>query len=51
MLGGIPESVGDVSDPNGRAWKPDVKIVRAAIAFAMKKGRWLMKGEEKPRMW
>ncbi|KAJ5982343.1 endonuclease/exonuclease/phosphatase [Penicillium sp. IBT 35674x] len=36
MLGGKSESVGDVSEPDGRAWKPNIKIVRAAIAFAIK---------------
>lgn len=36
MLGGKPEIVGDASEPNGRTWKPDVRIVRAVIAFAMK---------------
>jgi hypothetical protein len=39
MLGGKPEIVGDASEPNGKAWKPDVKIVRAVIAFAMETGR------------
>ncbi|KAJ5215587.1 uncharacterized protein N7498_001994 [Penicillium cinerascens] len=40
MLGGKPATVGDASEPSGRAWKPDVKIVRAVIAFAMETG-WL----------
>ncbi|KAJ6114302.1 endonuclease/exonuclease/phosphatase, partial [Penicillium sp. IBT 16267x] len=41
---GKPESVGDASEPDGRAWKPDVKIVRAVIAFAMKTGRLAPEG-------
>ena len=44
MLGGKPECVGDASEPNGRAWKPDVKIVRAVIAFAIKTGRLAPEG-------
>ena len=40
MLGGKPGIIGDASEPNGRAWKPDVKIVRAVIAVAMEMG-WL----------
>ena len=44
MLGGKPEIVGDASESNGRAWKPDVKIVRAVIAFAMEKGRLAPEG-------
>jgi hypothetical protein len=46
MLGGKPESVGDASEPDGRAWKPDVKIVRAVIAFAMKTGRLTLERRE-----
>jgi hypothetical protein len=41
MLGGKPEIVGDTSELNGRAWKPDVKIVRAVIAFTMEIGRFI----------
>ena len=44
MLGGKPGIVGDASEPNGRAWKPDVKIVRAVIAFAMETGRLAPEG-------
>jgi hypothetical protein len=44
MLGGKPEIVGDASEPNGGAWKPDVKIVRAVIAFAMETGRLAPEG-------
>lgn len=29
MLGGKPETVGVASESNGRAWKPDIKVVRA----------------------
>ena len=39
MLGGKAESFGDASALNGRAWKFDVKTVRAVIAFAMETGR------------
>ncbi|KAJ5413877.1 hypothetical protein N7509_000504 [Penicillium cosmopolitanum] len=39
MLGGKAKIVGDVSEPNERAWKPDVKLVRVVIAFAMETGR------------
>lgn len=28
MVGGKPEIAGDASELNGRAWKPDLKIVR-----------------------
>lgn len=35
MLDGKLESVDGTNEPNGRAWKPDTKIVRAVIAFAM----------------
>jgi hypothetical protein len=44
MLGGKPEMALDTSELNGRAWKPDVKIVRAVIAFAMKTGRLAPEG-------
>ncbi|KAJ5981918.1 endonuclease/exonuclease/phosphatase [Penicillium sp. IBT 35674x] len=44
MLGGKPESVGNVSEPDDRAWKPNIKIVRAAIAFAIKMGRLAPEG-------
>lgn len=44
MLGGKPECVGDASGPDGRAWKPDVKIVRAVIEFATKTGRLAPEG-------
>jgi hypothetical protein len=44
MLGGKPEIVGDASEQNGRAWKPDVKIVRAVIGFAMETGRLAPEG-------
>ncbi|KAJ5288337.1 hypothetical protein N7508_011112 [Penicillium antarcticum] len=44
MLGGKPEIVGDASEPNDRAWKPDVRIVRAVIAFAMETGRLAPEG-------
>jgi hypothetical protein len=40
MLGGKPESVGNASEPDDRAWKPDVKVVRTVIRVAMKTG-WL----------
>lgn len=39
ILGGKPESVSAASESNGRTWKPDIKIVRAVIAFAMATGR------------
>lgn len=35
MLGRKPESVDGTKELNGRAWKPDIKTVRAIIAFAM----------------
>jgi hypothetical protein len=35
MLGGKPESIDGTSELDGRAWKPDIKIVRAVIGFAM----------------
>jgi hypothetical protein len=44
MLGDKPAIVGDASEPSGRAWKPDVKIVRAVIAFAMDTGRLAPEG-------
>ncbi|KAJ5117672.1 hypothetical protein N7448_011304 [Penicillium atrosanguineum] len=44
MLGGKAESLGDVSASNGKAWKVDVKIVRAVIAFAMETGRLAPEG-------
>ncbi|KAJ5209427.1 endonuclease/exonuclease/phosphatase [Penicillium cf. viridicatum] len=44
MLGGKPETTEDTSELNERAWKPDVKIVRAVIAFAMKTGRLAPEG-------
>ena len=47
MLGGKPEIAGDASESNGRAWKPDVKIVRAVIAFAMETGRLAPEGWNK----
>lgn len=47
-----PEMAGDASEPNGRAWKPDAKIVRAVIAVAMETGRlvpesWKRRDESK----
>jgi hypothetical protein len=40
MLEGKPEISGDPSEPNdGKVWKPDVKIVRAVIAFAIETRR------------
>ena len=44
MLGGKPEIAGDASESNGRAWKPEVKMVRAVIAFAMETGRLAPEG-------
>jgi hypothetical protein len=44
MLGGKAESVDGASEPNGRAWKPDIKIVRAVIAFAMETQRLVVEG-------
>ena len=44
MLGGKPAMVGDASERSGRAWKPDVKIVRAVIAFAMETERLAPEG-------
>jgi hypothetical protein len=44
MLGGKAESVDGTSEPNGRAWKPDIKIVKAVIAFAMATQRLLFEG-------
>ncbi|KAJ5300187.1 hypothetical protein N7508_007430 [Penicillium antarcticum] len=39
MLGGKPGTVEDASEPSGRTWKPDIKIVKTVIAFAMETGR------------
>lgn len=39
MLGGKAENADGTSEPNGRAWKPDIKIVKALIAFAMETRR------------
>jgi hypothetical protein len=44
MLGGKAESIDGTSEPNGRAWKPDIKIVKAVIAFAMATQRLLVEG-------
>ncbi|KAJ5094907.1 endonuclease/exonuclease/phosphatase [Penicillium argentinense] len=44
MLGGKPEIGGDSCVANGRAWKPDIKIVRAAIAFAVETRRLAPEG-------
>lgn len=44
MLGGKAESVDGTSEPNGRAWEPDIKIVKAVIAFAMETQRWVVEG-------
>ena len=35
ILGGRPGEVSETSESNGRAWKPDIKVFRAVIAFAM----------------
>ena len=45
MLGGKPEIIGDASKPKGRPWKPDVKIVRAFIVFAIETER-LVRGKK-----
>ncbi|KAJ5283460.1 hypothetical protein N7505_001440 [Penicillium chrysogenum] len=37
-------AVDGTSEPNGRAWKPDIKIVKAVIAFAMATQRLLVEG-------
>jgi hypothetical protein len=39
MLGGKPDSIDRANEPNTRAWKPDVKIVKAVVAFAMETKR------------
>lgn len=39
MLGGKPGTVEDASEPSGRTWKPDIKIVKTVIAFAMETRR------------
>lgn len=44
MLGGKAERVDGASEPNGRTWKPDIRIVRAVIAFAMETERLVVEG-------
>ncbi|KAJ5240479.1 uncharacterized protein N7469_002070 [Penicillium citrinum] len=44
MLGGKPGNAEGTSEPNGRAWKPDIKIVKAVIMFAMETGRLANEG-------
>jgi hypothetical protein len=39
MLGGKSENTEEESEPDGRAWKLDIKFVRAAITFAMETGK------------
>ncbi|KAJ5819396.1 hypothetical protein N7474_004987 [Penicillium riverlandense] len=35
MLGGKPENVDGACESNRRAWEPDIKVVRAVLAYAM----------------
>lgn len=35
MLGGKPESVDGTDGQNRRTWKPDIKVVKAVVAFAV----------------
>lgn len=44
MLGGKPESIDGTSDQNGRAWKPDIKVVKAVVAFAVETKRLAYEG-------
>jgi hypothetical protein len=44
MLGGKPDMAVDTSELNGRLWKPDVKVVKAVVAFAKKTGRLAPEG-------
>ena len=39
MLGAKPESVDGTSEPNGKAWRPELKTVKAVIVFALETGR------------
>jgi hypothetical protein len=39
MLGGKPDTTDRANEPNIGAWKPDIKIVKAVIAFAMETKR------------
>lgn len=35
MLGDKPGNINGTSESNSQAWKPDIKIIRSVIAFAM----------------
>ncbi|KAJ5215604.1 reverse transcriptase [Penicillium cinerascens] len=39
MLGGKPDSVEVTGEQNGRPWKPDIKVVKAVVAFAVETKR------------
>ncbi|KAJ5642745.1 endonuclease/exonuclease/phosphatase [Penicillium lividum] len=44
MLGGKSDMAVDTSELNGRLWKPDVKVVKAVVAFVRKTGRLAPEG-------
>lgn len=39
MLGGKPTNLDEVDETSGKGWKPDLKLVKAVIVFAMATGR------------
>jgi hypothetical protein len=45
MLGGMPEEVAGAEETRMRAWKPDIKVVKALITFAMETKRLAGEGE------
>jgi len=39
MLCDKPESIGGARDRNRRAWEPNIKVVKAVVAFAVETNR------------
>jgi hypothetical protein len=39
VLGGKLDTIDQVEEPNTRVWKPDIKIIKAVIAFAIEMKR------------
>lgn len=44
MLGGRPESVDGTDEQDRRAWNPDIKVVKAVVAFAVETKRLAYEG-------
>jgi hypothetical protein len=44
MPGGKPESVDGTNEQNRKAWKPDIKVIKAVVAFAVETKRLAYEG-------